>query len=160
MGNDWKKRAILEATAKNVCSEYRGLMERCDKIEDIFELYKRGVDWSLENDAPSLLLLREFKDECEKNGIFLDRHFNGEVLNSESTYIFHNCSGRIRTGLNVSKRVIPMLYFANGCNMTIEASSSLNMKTRVPLYIYGDNSIVAEQSGEIECILYKRVKKC
>ena len=160
MGKDWKKRAIFETTAKNVCSEYHGLMERCEKIEDVFDLYKRGVDWSLENDAPSLSLLRDYKEECEKNGIFIDRRFNGEVLDSQQTYIFHNCTGTIRTGLNIEKRVIPMLYFANGCNMTVEASATIDMKTRVPLYIYGDNTIRAEQSGHIECILYKRVKKC
>lgn len=160
MGKDWKNRAITETIAKNVCSEYRGLMERCDSIEEIFDLYKRGVDWSLENDAPSLSLLREYKDECEKNGIFMDRHFDGEVLDSQQTYIFHNCSGTIKTGLNIEKRIIPMLYFANGCDMTVEASGNFCMKTRVPLYIYGDNKIMAEQSGDIECILYKRVKKC
>ena len=160
MGKDWKKRAILETTAKNVCSEYRGLLERCETIEDILDLYKRGADWCLEYSSPSLELIREYKEECEKAGIFIDRRFNGEVFDSQQTYIFHNCSGTIRTGLNVEKRIIPMLYFDHGCDMKIEASARLDIHTRVPLFVYGENNIVAEQSGDIECVYYNRAKKC
>ena len=99
-------------------------------------------------------LRRDFSD-CEADGIFVDKHFHGELLTSHQVYVFHNCTGTIRTGLNVERRIIPMLYFANGCNMDVKAVSDTAPKVRVPLYVFGPNRIGAEQSENIECVTYK-----
>jgi hypothetical protein len=70
------------------------------------------------------------------------------------TYVFHNCTGTIRVGLNLEKKIIPMLYFANGCRMEVKGDSPVLV--RVPFYVFGNNEIVADPSGAIEAKFYRR----
>lgn len=161
MTDMWKYKAQREIDASGVCDEYSGLMKRASSREDALALYKRGIDWSLENNAPSLDLLRENIDVCEREGVFIDREFHGEVLNDESVYVFHHCRGEIRTGLNMARRIIPMLYFANGCDMTVKSIPD-DFRTRpdvVPLYIFGDNTVLGENSSSMACTVYKKETK-
>lgn len=154
METGWKKQAKADIVANGVCTEYQGLVDRTTSKVEALALYKRGVDWCLEHDSPALDLLRKYRADCEASGIFIDRHFNGELLNDQQAYVFHHCSGTIRTGLNLEKRLIPMLYFANGCSMTVEGESLINV--RVPLYIFGENDVKGETSPAIEAVIYKK----
>lgn len=154
MGQDWKKPAIADIKVHNVCAEYEALVSRASSKVDVLSLYKRGIDWCLENNSPSVTLLRKFKDDCEVNGIYIDREFHGETLNDSLVYVFHNCSGNIRVGLNARKRIIPMLYFANGCDMVVEGSSPVAV--RVPIYIFGKNNIKAEETEAFEPVIYRK----
>lgn len=160
--NQWKSIVIADAVNKGVCNEYAGLLDRCKSLTDFLYLYRRGVDWSLENDCPSLKLMRRFQEErLDLHGIFIDKHFDDEVLMDRDVYIFHNCTGTIRTGLNVSKKMIPMLYFANGCDMRVESANEefLPRPIRVPLYIFGSNKVESESSGKMDCVIYNREVK-
>lgn len=155
--NQWKSVVIADAINKGICNEYAGLMRRSKYLTDFLYLYRRGVDWSLENDCPSIALMRQFPEErLDLHGIFIDKHFDGEVLMDRDVYIFHNCTGTIKTGLNVQKKMIPMLYFANGCDIKIESASETPMPSpvRVPLYIFGENKIDFERSADMECITF------
>lgn len=152
--NTWKNKAIADIGSHNVCAEYSELTSRAKTKVDALALYKRGIDWCLENNSPDVDLLRGFKEDCAASGIFIDKHFDGEVLNDSQVYVFHNCTGTIRTGLNIGRRIIPMLYFANGCEMTVEGESPCLV--RVPLYIYGKNKVYAENSAKIEPVIYRR----
>lgn len=136
----WKESAANDIRSHKVCDEYDGLLARAKSKVDALALYRRGIDWCLENDSPSIDLLRLYKQDCAFSGIFIDRHFDDELLNDNQVYIFHNCTGTIRTGLNVSKRIIPMLYFANGCDMTVKVDADVE----VPLYIFGNNNVVPD----------------
>ena len=151
---NWKDRAAKDIRSHRVCDEYDGLLSRAKSKVDALALYRRGIDWCLENDSPSIDLLRNYKQECAFSGIFIDRHFDGELLNDNQIYVFHNCTGTIRTGLNVQKRIIPMLYFANGCDMTVEGESPAQVD--VPLYLFGKNNVKAESSAEIQPVIYRR----
>ncbi len=155
MGN-WKQTALSEAISRKVCDEYRGLLEQSETLEDAIRLYKTGVDWSLENSCPSLELLRSHKDELEKFGIFIDKEFNGELLNDEQTYIFHNCKGSIRVGLNIAKKIIPMLYFANECSVMICADEDTVRPVRVPVHLFGHNPVFAETSDKMVCLIRQK----
>lgn len=154
MGQEWKRPALADIKIHNVCAEYAALVSRASSKVDVLALYKRGIDWCLENDSPSPALLRQYKDDCEINGIFLDREFHGETLNDSQVYVFHHCSGTIRVGLNARKRIIPMLYFANGCSMTVEGDSPISV--RVPIYIFGNNNIKAEATESFEPVIYRK----
>lgn len=154
MEQKWKNRALSDITAHKVCGEYSELTSRAKTKVDALHLYKRGIDWCLENDSPSVDLLRSYKEDCAYSGIFIDRHFDGELLIDQPVYVFHNCSGTIRVGLNVAKRIIPMLYFANGCNMTVVGDSPT--RVRVPLTVYGDSLIKAETDGSIEPVITRK----
>lgn len=138
-----------------MCAENRLALESIEDKADAIALYKKTIDWALEEGYPTLSTLRHDFSDCEANGIFVDKVFHGEILDAQQVYVFHNCSGTIRTGLNVERKIIPMLYFANGCDMFIKASGPSVHSVRVPLYIFGPNRISAEQSEDIECVTYK-----
>lgn len=154
MDTGWKKQAKADIISSGVCEEYQSLLERASSKVEALALYKRGIDWCLEKNSPPLDLLRKFSADCDASGIFIDRHFEGELLNDHQTYVFHNCTGTIRTGLNLNRRLIPMLYFANGCRMTVTGDSQI--KVRVPLYIFGENEIFCEPDEGIEPIFYNK----
>lgn len=154
MEQSWKKMALADITANRVCEEYSELTQRAKTKVDALALYKRGIDWCLEHNSPSIDILRKYRADCAYNGIFIDRHFDGELLSDMPVYVFQHCSGTIRVGLNVAKRIIPMLYFANNCEMTVVGESPANV--RVPIYIFGENKVVAEPSAAIEPVIYRR----
>ena len=155
MDNQWKRQLRRQASAHGMCAENRTALEALETKSEAIALYKKTIDWALEEGYPDIeTIRRDFKD-CEVYGVFVDKVFHGERLDDQQVYIFHNCSGTIRTGLNVGKRIIPMLYFANGCNMDVKSISEAAPKVRVPLYLFGPNRIGAEQSENIECLIYK-----
>lgn len=137
-----------------MCEENRTALESVGTKAEAIELYKKTIDWALEEGYPSLPVLREYFRDCEMYGVFIDKTFYGEILNAQQVYVFHNCKGHIRTGLNVEKQIVPMMYFANGCDMRISSSDSLGIATRVPLYVFGANRISAENSEDIVCKIY------
>ena len=54
MADGWKNKAQREVDSHGVCDEYSGLVRRARDRDAALDLYKRGIDWSLENNAPSL----------------------------------------------------------------------------------------------------------
>jgi len=150
-----KKRITDEAHAVGICNEFARLVFNASTMEEMVTAYKRGLDWGLQHDFPSLPLLRDMKDEVADFGVYIDRHFNGETLDKHQVYVFHNCTGEIRTGLNVPLRLIPMLYFANGCDMTVSPSGPSGMNIRVPLYILEGSSVHFEQSEDVTFKKYR-----
>lgn len=154
MDAQWKRQLRREASVHHMCAENRSALDAIDDKSDAIALYKKTIDWALEEGYPNLETLRRDFSDCGVYGVFIDRHFEGEVLNDHKVYVFHNCTGTIRTGLNLKKRIIPMLYFANGCDMNIRGVPGSAMQVRVPLYVFGDNRIAGEQSDDILCKAY------
>lgn len=155
MENLWKRQLRREASAHHMCEENRSALDSVETTADAIKLYKRTIDWALEEGYPSIDTLRKYFAGCESEGVFIDRHFSGEILTEQKVYVFHNCTGVIRVGLNVQKRIIPMLYFANGCQMTIKPTISSSLDIRVPLYVFGDNRIICEKSEGVVFKTYK-----
>lgn len=157
MESDWKRQVRREASAHHMCEENRTALSSITTKEEAVDLYKRTIDWALEEDYPCLDTLRKNFSDCEEYGVFIGKHFNGEMLNDQQAYVFHQCTGEIRVGLNLQKRIIPMLYFANGCNMIVKAAEGApaSFPLRVPCYVFGQNRVVAEQSDDLECKIFK-----
>lgn len=153
--NLWKSLLRRQASAHGMCAEYRDALGSVETKHDAIALYKRCIDWALEEGYPSIDILRQFFSCCEDSGVFVDKHFDGEILDDQQVYVFHNCTGTVRVGLNSKKRIIPMLYFANGCNMNVRGIPGSAMQVRVPLYVFGQNWISAEQSDDVICKTYK-----
>lgn len=158
---EWKRQLRREASAHHMCEDYRHALEESDSKVSAIGLYKRMIDWALEEGYPCLFTLRKHFSNYQTAGIFIDEHFNGEILNEQQVYVFHHCTGTIRTSINVDKKIIPMLYFANGCDMKIESGGGWNMKVpiRVPLYLFGDNNVEAVNSPQLTCITHKHTVK-
>lgn len=138
-----------------MCQENRAALSVVETKEEAIRLYKKTIDWALEEGFPKIDTLRRHFSDCESEGVFVDRVFHGEVLDSLPVYVFHNCSGMIHTGLNVGKRIIPMLYFANGCDMSVRPSGPRGLGTYIPLYIFGDSRVAARDSADAVFRVYK-----
>ena len=159
---NWKPYLQRLAREHRMCADNRAYLNACECKEDAIRLYKQTIDWALEEEYPDLDFLRkEFADQ-QSQGIFIDHNFDGEILNEHQVYVFHHCTGTIRVGLNLAKKIIPMCYFANGCDMTILGVETADqfLPDRVPLYIFGENKINATNSNTMEVRIYQHeIKK-
>lgn len=144
MKQEWVNILRREASSHHMCEENRHALESVETISDAISLYKKTIDWALEEGYPSYSVLQKYFSHCEEYGVFVDREFHGELLNDQQVYIFHNCRGTIKTGLNIEKRIIPMMYFSNGCEMNIRAKENdfCIRPAMVPLYVFGDDNRV------------------
>lgn len=132
---------MKEARDGGICLEGYETMRSCDR-DAMIDYYITNPDWCLERGFPDMQTLVDNFSDIEDKGVFINKQFNGEVLDELQTYIFHNCSGHIRVRLNTEKKLIPMLYFANGCDMVIECDDNIS----VPLYIFGENDVSGNNS--------------
>ena len=157
----WKTYLQRLAREHHMCADNRAYLNACETKEDALRIYKQTIDWALEEQYPDLDFLRKEFSGCQNQGLYIDHHFNGEILNEHQVYVFHNCTGHIRVGLNIAKKIIPMCYFANNCDMTILGiENDFDICDRIPLYIFGKNNINAINSKSCEMKVYRHdVKK-
>lgn len=141
----WKESLLRYGKLNSMCTENVSALKACESKSEAIQLYKKTIDWALERNYPSIEILRSEFSDSKQDGVFIDHTFNGEILNEHQVYIFHNCKGIIRVGLNTDKAIIPMLYFANGCEMRIEGINAMRVRPDIiPCYIFGENNIDAE----------------
>lgn len=146
----WKEYLLRQARLNSMCTENMDALRACETKADAVALYKKTIDWALEKNYPPVNFIRNEFGDCENLGVYIDRTFNGELLNEHQCYVFHNCRGHIAVDINIEKRIIPMLYFANGCDLSISrADTPHTLPIRVPLYIFGENTIEANDSDDI-----------
>lgn len=140
-----KETLMEDARRGGICAEGYGLMRGYDR-DGLIAYYVANPDWSIERGFPSLELLhREFAD-IEDKGVFVGKTFDGEVFDKLQTYIFHDCKGTIKVAMDYDNAVIPMLYFANGCNIRVECEQKNDPAINVPLYIAEDCNVVGAKS--------------
>lgn len=141
----WRDSLLRYGKLNSMCAENISALKDCESKSDAIKLYKKTIDWALERNYPGIDILRSEFANSHNDGLFIDHTFYGEVLNEQQVYIFHNCKGVIKVGLNSEKAIIPMLYFANGCDIKVESINAMRiMPDIVPCYVFGDNSVIAE----------------
>lgn len=129
-----------------ICAEGYGKMREYDR-DKLIDYYLENPDWCLERNYPTLSELREHFSDIEDKGVYMDKTFHGELMNDLQVYIFHNCKGTIKVGLNIEKAIIPMLYVANGCRLRIVGTGILAKKpSEIPVYIFGENDVSARDN--------------
>lgn len=152
-----KEKLINIADAKGICAEgHKTLLECADK-DALVDYYVQNPDWCLECDFPTLQMLRDHFSDAGKMGVYVDHTFHGEVLNNLQTYIFHNCKGTIKVGLNVEKQLTPMLYLANGCRLRIVGDGDtefVKCRTQIPIYTFGKNDLSARDNKFVTFKVY------
>lgn len=150
MQPSWKEYLLRQARLHSMCTENLEALRACNTKADAVALYKKTIDWALEENYPPINFIRNEFGDCENLGVYIDRTFHGELFDEHQCYVFHNCRGYITVDINIQKKIIPMLYFANGCQLSVgRANSAHTMPIRVPLYIYGENTIVADDDEDI-----------
>ena len=146
----WKEYLLRQARLNSMCLDNLDALRACQTKAEAVNLYKKTIDWALERNYPPVNFIRNEFGNCEDLGIFIDKDFHGELIDEHQCYVFHNCRGTIMVEMNVSEKIIPMLYFANGCNMTVKRSHKPHtMPIKVPLYIFGSNTVIANNSDDI-----------
>lgn len=154
---DFKDKLVKTAIEKGICAQgYERLMR--DDREALIDYYLEMPDWCMERDFPDLQTLTDEFADCEDKGVFVNKSFKGELLNDLQTYVFHNCTGTIKVGLNMSKEVIPILHLANGCRLRIVGVGDVKPKVRtiVPIYVYGHNDLSARDNCYVKFEIYKQ----
>lgn len=157
MKDGLKEQLIQAALAKGVCAEgYKHMVDSPDK-DAMVNYYVANPDWCLERSFPDIEVLRDHFRDVTKMGVYVDHTFHGEVLNDLQTYIFHNCKGTIKVGLNVDKAIIPMLYLANCCELEIIGVGDIipRLKPKVPIYVFGENEYTTKDNEFVKFITYK-----
>lgn len=152
-----KDKLINTAHAKGICAEgYKQMLESAD-VDAMVDYYVAEPDWCLERDFPTLQMLRDHFPDAGNKGVFVDKTFHGELLNEQQAYVFHNCKGTIKVGLNVDKAIIPMLYLANECRLRIVGVGDITplKPSEVPIYTFGKNDVSAKNNKYVEFITYK-----
>ena len=153
----WKEYLLRQARLESMCTENMDALRACETKDDAVALYKKTIDWALEKNYPPVNFIRNEFGDCEHLGIIIDKTFNGELLNEHQCYVFHNCKGHITVDINIPLKIIPMLYFANGCDLSISrADTPHTLPIRVPLYIFGENNISAEDNNDVTFKKYQR----
>ena len=132
-----KEVLMREARRGGICAEGYSQMRGYDR-EGLIDYYIQNPDWAIERGFPSLEMLRREFSDIEDKGVFVGRTFNGEIFAKLQTYIFHDCKGTIKVAMDYENAVIPMLYFANGCNIRVECEQRNDPAINVPLYIAED----------------------
>lgn len=147
-----KEQLLVEAKKLRMCKENIDALSMCEDKVEMINLYKKTIDWALENNYPTLEVLSKEFSMFEKEGLYVEHHFTGEHLIEQQVYVFHNCTGTITVGLNIEKKIIPMLYFSNNCNMEVIC---VDEGVIVPLYIFGDNNISTYSESMCNFSIYK-----
>lgn len=155
--SEWKKYLLRLAAKDKMCAPYRHALSECDSKEAAISLYKKDIDWALLNDYPTLKDLREEFVGYERNGIFIDHIFSGETFKQQQCYVLHHCFGEVAVDINLKEAIIPMIYLANGCKLTIRRANIENKyPITVPVYVFGENEVVAEDTSNISFRVYEK----
>jgi hypothetical protein len=153
---------LSEAKTKSVCVDgYKTIAEAKDK-ESLVSYFLGILDWSLERGFPSMNTVRKYFTDCEHLGIFVDKEISPDMLLiNRQIYVFFHCTGLANVGFNYQSSLIPMLYFAEGCDMEVERLQERKKcelrhpAIRVPLYDFGDNKLTFRSSEKVHFIHFK-----
>lgn len=80
------KEVYKQAIRTHICKEWQGKMKADLSLENLCRMYFDGDDWSMENNFPDLSILREFKGQSEKHGLYTD--YSGTTLNELESAFF------------------------------------------------------------------------
>jgi len=147
---------MTEAKAQGICAGgYEDMRNR--DIDGLVDYYLANPDWCMERGYPTLEVLREHFSHIEDKGVFVDKTFTGELLDEKQVYIFHNCKGTVKVGLNMENGIIPMLYVGNKCRLRIIGTGTTIpvRRSEVPVYIFGKNDVSANDNRYVKFIRYK-----
>lgn len=145
---DIKEKLMDEARDKGICLEgYETMRER--DTNGLIAYYIQNPDWCMERNFPDLHTLATSFANIQDKGVYVNHTFHGEVLNNLQAYIFHNCKGVVKTRINLADCIIPMFYFGNNCDITIECMEDI----QIPLYIFGKNRV--NTGGNAKFKIYK-----
>lgn len=152
---------ILMDGARNagICKDGYGHLGRLSDKGAAVDYYLANPDWCIECGFPSLDVLRTEFADCEDKGVYVGRTFDGEVLRERQVYVFHACKGWVQIGWDAERAIIPMLYFANGCDMRVCGDGADRERPlRIPMYVFDGEKIEAVDGRDAEFRTHRQKK--
>lgn len=151
--NELNKQLKASAVGYGLCAQWQGDWN-CDKSkQELIDMYKRGLDFAIEHDYPSLEFIKDnFNDEIlNSNLIFIDSEI--DIDGKSGIYIINgSCSGII----NLHTFNTATIYVRHNSNITIAANGV--SKVFVKLYDNAVVNIIQEQASRV--YVYKRSENC
>lgn len=156
--NDDQLKQHLMALAHHggICADGYRHMADSDR-RGLIAYYLSCPDWCLERGIPDIDTLRSLSADIEDCGIFVDRDFDGEVFDARQVYVFHHCRGLINVAMDYSRAVIPMLYFANGCDITVSCTQANSPAIKVPLYVVAEPNNIVCAADTDGCVFSRHI---
>ena len=150
-----------QARECGICGEGYEDIRNCKDVDELLQYYVKTIDWSLENGFPTLNDIRTLfnRDALARNGIFVDRTFDGDTFFIHQAYVFHNCKGHINVAMDYENANIPMLYFANGCEMSVGCEQANVPPIKVPLYVFGDCHVDVIHNDNAKFTIFRKEVK-
>ena len=138
------KQLAKEAKKKGICEDWHLRLKVTDSVEELIDMYIKGIDFCLANNYPSNDFLRKnYKGKIEHRGIYIDDQFN--LKNSRFLVSLGNCSGGIEVnGYNVSE-----VFVKDESSVTIIAKESAFVM--VDIFDHASVSVIAHDSARV-CI--------
>ncbi len=127
---------IIKYSGRSLCENYLSPLKKCQTATQAIRLYKNCISWALLECYPTKEELLAFapKDTLADNGVYIDTEFNGERIDNHICCVFLGCKGRIKTGLNAEKAIIPMLYLSDESEMEVKVDDGLTHPIPIELY--------------------------
>lgn len=144
-GLQLKESLMKDARIDGICTEGYSMMRRLD-TDGLIGYYLENPDWCIERGFPTIDILRREFSDIEDKGVFVGRTFDGGTFSRNQVYVFHDCKGHINVAMDYDNAVIPMLYFANGCAISVGCAQSNTSAIIVPLYISEDSAVTADDN--------------
>ncbi len=159
--DELKSILLREAEEAGICREGRQRFSACATLGDLLDFYTENPEWCIERNFPTpatlMWMWAHMGEEMEHHGVYCRRRFEGEALTGRQAYVLLGCSGTVRTGLNAEKGLIPMFYFADGCDMEIEGcgrDKGLRLPSKVALYVAVDCAVRAVDGGGVKFLRF------
>lgn len=146
------KEFAQEAKKKKACKDVYNQLSKMTDLESILQLYFEHLDWTLENDAPSLKLSEKYKEEMEQYGL----HVDGDLTLDVTAQARKAFLGKSNVSINASGYSVSQLVVRHDSKIKIKATGNayieLNIldnakaditaidNAKVVVYRYGDKA--------------------
>lgn len=128
-----------DGIGKGLCRLWQGKLTPGLGVKDLADLYKRGIDFCISEDYPTLDFLREnFKGKCEDFGVYIDDEV--DAINQDQVVL----NGACRAVLAYDGYSVSRVYARHGAEVAINACDS----AWVTVDAFDDARIVVAVAGK------------
>ena len=95
---------ITEAKRNGICPEWAADFANNPTVAHLCERYFAGSDWAIEHDFPSIEMLRAFRGQTERHGIYTD--YSGETSRGVCAFFGDSVASISASGYDVKSVIV------------------------------------------------------
>ncbi len=122
-----------DGITKGLCRMWQWKLKPGLNMDNLVQLYVKGIDFCISEDFPTLEFMREnFKGKCEEFGIFIDDEIS-DLVDNPDTVLNGNCKAMLKYSGYTVARVFARhnseaaVNVANNAIVTIDAFDDTNL---------------------------------